>query len=291
LAQAATSRLSDTAGTSGRHLTGAQIVARLRRQRCHRPPIGVQLISTIEPAITVNGDATPIRLPLAGSPSGQADRCCRKYRSMRHKVVGMLLFHHPNLGCGFCRKAAYRCRVSRRGNFHPNAALIIMDHLIGHSCPNGFCCLGTVSGLDWLREPRNIRVSASPCAPIPRTAMANVGPFRGLHNGSSGNDTGKATMLEHRWAKIMDGVAMVAAVRYGDRHISLARSLRSVAASLSNLSISSPTAAASVDPGVSQPSLRNSCLRWSSVSDETFPLRRSRWSSAMNWPAAVIRAA
>jgi hypothetical protein len=31
-------------------------------------------------------------------------------------------------------------------------------------------------------------------------------------------------------------------------------------------------------------------LRCSSVSDETFPRRRSWWSSAMNCPAAVIRA-
>jgi hypothetical protein len=31
-------------------------------------------------------------------------------------------------------------------------------------------------------------------------------------------------------------------------------------------------------------------LRCTSVSEDTFPLWRSRWSSAMNWPAAVIRA-
>ena len=74
----------------------------------------------------------------------------------------------------------------------------------------------------------------------------------------------------------------------GDSPTMAARSLRSVAASLSNLSISSPTAAANVEAGVSQPSLRNRCLRCSLVSDETFPRRRSWWSSAMNCPAAVI---
>jgi hypothetical protein len=68
------------------------------------------------------------------------------------------------------------------------------------------------------------------------------------------------------------------------------RSLRSVAASLSNLSISSSTAAARAVSGAFQPSLRTSCLRCCSVSEETFPRRRSRWSSAMNRQAAVIRA-
>jgi hypothetical protein len=67
-----------------------------------------------------------------------------------------------------------------------------------------------------------------------------------------------------------------------------AQSLRSVAASLLKRSISAPIAAAKVGSDAPQPSLRNSCLRCCSVSDETFPFRRSRWSSAMNCPAVLI---
>ena len=68
-----------------------------------------------------------------------------------------------------------------------------------------------------------------------------------------------------------------------------ARSLRNVSASLLNRSISDPTAAASAESDASRPSVRNSCLRCCSVSEETFPIRRSRWSSTMNCPAVFIR--
>jgi hypothetical protein len=69
---------------------------------------------------------------------------------------------------------------------------------------------------------------------------------------------------------------------------STARSLRNVSASLLNRSISDPTAAASAESDASRPSVRNSCLRCCSVSEETFPIRRSRWSSTMNCPAVPI---
>jgi len=46
-------------GTFGRTWTVALIVARPRCQRCHRPPIDVRLISTIDRG----GAAAAIRLP------------------------------------------------------------------------------------------------------------------------------------------------------------------------------------------------------------------------------------
>ena len=49
------------------------------------------------------------------------------------------------------------------------------------------------------------------------------------------------------------------------------------------------TAAASAESDASRPSVRNSCLRCCSVSEETFPIRRSRWSSTMNCPAVPIQ--
>ena len=67
-----------------------------------------------------------------------------------------------------------------------------------------------------------------------------------------------------------------------------ARSLRNVSASLLNRSISDPTADTSAEFDVSRPSARNSCLRCCLVSEETFPMRRSRWSSTMNCPAVLI---
>ena len=50
------------------------------------------------------------------------------------------------------------------------------------------------------------------------------------------------------------------------------RSMRRVAASRSNRSISEPTAVARMRSEASRPSLRNSCLRCCSVLPETFPL-------------------
>jgi hypothetical protein len=67
----------------------------------------------------------------------------------------------------------------------------------------------------------------------------------------------------------------------------LACSFRRVSASSPNQSISQPMAAARVESGASQPSLRNSCLRCCSVSEERFPSRRSFWRAATNWAAAV----
>src|ERR1700733_3918527 len=67
-----------------------------------------------------------------------------------------------------------------------------------------------------------------------------------------------------------------------------ARSLQSVAASRFKRSISVPIAAANVASDASRPSLRHSCLRCCSVSEEIFPLRRSRWSSTINSCPAVL---
>ena len=58
-----TYRLADMAGTLGRHHTIAQIVARLRCQQCHRPPIDVQLVSTIDP----HGPSKAIRITAAAA--------------------------------------------------------------------------------------------------------------------------------------------------------------------------------------------------------------------------------
>jgi len=56
------------------------VVARPRCQRYHRPPIDVQLVSTIGPAITANTAGAAIRLRLVESP-GFADNFCPRVQN------------------------------------------------------------------------------------------------------------------------------------------------------------------------------------------------------------------